>query len=590
MSALLADVLFEALANGLWRGAVLTLTVALLLRMFRWTTAAERYAVWLAVLMVIALAPAAEVVVRSIQPVEAAAPLAVIDTTLAVSERAPTGTGSVFVARWRPVEVAAAPFLLLWLAVGVFFAVRLWRRCSLASELKRSSAAPGPELAAAVEAWERGLTARRVGVTRVSRRLRTPAAVGWLTPEVLLPSCAATEVRDGDLEMLWKHEQAHVSRRDDWTQLFAEVMVAAAWFHPAAYWVGRRLKEERELACDEAVLAGGVSAHRYAGALGRWAERAAMSELPAGAMALGRSRALIIRRIEMLLSPSRNHRRNGGRLAFAATLVGCVAAAGLFILGGPTAIRAQSPVTDADVEVEQPDVAVEVADPIVVVPTVQAEVRVDVRTPVVQVDVVDPVLLSQAAPPAPSPADPVPPTPPAPSVALTPPTPPVPAVPPARPNGDRREQSRAMDEHARRWREQMRPELEAIQQEAQRMRQYVRENFAPQQEKLQALAQQLAEEHRKTIRPLAEKMAQLGAKMGQAFDAEQRDELRKQMDQVAKRMEERGPEFQRLEEAMNRIRIGMGPFEQRMEELSEALRQKQEALEETRREFEESRK
>jgi beta-lactamase regulating signal transducer with metallopeptidase domain len=223
MSGLPLDALFEALANGLWRGSLLAAAAALLLRFVKRTTAGERYAVWLAILTVIALAPMAEVAMRSMQPVEAAAPLVMVETTLPAADWTGPETAAEVAPRWQPWEVAAAPFLMLWLAVGALFAVRLGRRCLLACSLKRSSAAPERELAAAVEGWERDLTAQRVGSTRVSLSLRSPAAVGWLAPAVLLPESAETDIQGSDLEMLWRHEQAHVSRRDDWTQLLAEV-------------------------------------------------------------------------------------------------------------------------------------------------------------------------------------------------------------------------------------------------------------------------------------------------------------------------------------------------------------------------------
>ena len=584
MSATVTDALFEALANGLWRGGLLVIVTALLLRLIKRTTAAERYAVWLAVLTAIALAPAAEVAARWIEPVTPA-PVAAMDVRWAAEEWTSPLTAVQIEPRWNALELVAAPYLMLWLAVGAYFAVRLARRCSLAAALKRSSAAPEPELAAALQEWERGLTACRVGATRVSQCLHSPAAVGWLAPAVLLPRSAAAEVHGGDLEMLWRHEQAHVARRDDWTQLLSEALFAAAWFHPAAYWVRRQLEKERELACDEAVLDGGVEAHRYAGALGRWAERAAMSELPAGVMGLGRSRALIIRRIEMLLSPSRILRRNSGRQVFGASLAAAAAVAGLLIVGGPTAIRAQSVVK---VEAaKHSDIVVDVSEPVVVIPTLQPEVRIEIPAPVTQVEVnVEPALLSQAAPPAPP--TPTPQPAPAPSAAPAPPVPPVPPAPPLQQDEEFSERERAAAEQGRRWREELQPELDEIQREARRIQKYVRESFRPQQEKIQAAAQRLAEEHRGSIAPLAREMAEIGAKIGQVFDSDEREELQRQMQEVAKRMEERRPELQRLEEEIGRIQIDMRPFEQRMKELGEALKEKHEALEEARREFEES--
>jgi beta-lactamase regulating signal transducer with metallopeptidase domain len=593
MSGPYADILFEALANGVWRGVALTLVAALLVRVFKGvTTAAERYAVWMAMLTVIALAPMVEVAWRFMQRAEPAPALMAVEMSPAAAERMLPDAAGEILPRWQAVEVAGAPFVMLWLAVGAFFAVRLWKRCTLASKLKKESIPPDPELAAAVDRWGRDLSAGRIGSTRVSQRLQSPAAVGWLQPAVLLPQSAEEDVHGGDLEMLWMHEQAHVSRRDDWTQLLSECLFAAAWFHPAAYWLRGQLEKDRELACDEAVLDAGVAAHRYAGALGRWAERAALSELPAGVVGLGRSRALIIRRIEMLLSPSRILRRNSGRLAFGASLATAAAAVGLLCVGVPTAIRAQSAVEpDVQVNFENgPVVEVEIVEPVEVTPeltapVVQTDVRIDVAAPVTALPVkVNPVLLSQAAPPAP----PAPASAPAPAAVPGPPAPPAPPAPPRRRDQEMRENARARADEARRWREELRPEIEEIRREAQRMREYVRDSIRPQQERIREAARAMAEEHRRSIEPLAREMAQLGAKMGQAFNSVERDELQRQMEAVAKRIEERQPELQRLQQEMERIEIDMKPFEERLKALGDQLQQKHEALEKARRELEDA--
>src|ERR1700732_3432129 len=56
----------------------------------------------------------------------------------------------------------------------------------------------------------------------------------------------------------------HVRRRDN---LFASVHMAVEavfWFHPLVWWIGARLVQERERACDETVLSLGNEAHDYA--------------------------------------------------------------------------------------------------------------------------------------------------------------------------------------------------------------------------------------------------------------------------------------------------------------------------------------
>ncbi len=306
MTAFPIDALFEALANSLWRGMLLVIVVAIALRVLKRVTAAERYSVWFAVLLVIAAAPVVETAVIWMAASES--PLSVV-TSFATLDALPRATGSdvPVESAWRisPLLAVPQPLIFVWLAVAALVVVRLGRRCSLALTLKRDSMGPGVELAIELAEWEQSLQSRRLALTRVTEQMESPVAIGWIDPAVLLPEGCEQRLGWEDVELLWRHEHAHLARRDDWTQLAAEGMCAVMWFHPAIYWIRRELNREREMACDEAVLNGGIEASSYARALGRWAEQTTMRDLPVGAMGIGRSQAQVIRRIEMLLSPSR---------------------------------------------------------------------------------------------------------------------------------------------------------------------------------------------------------------------------------------------------------------------------------------------
>ncbi len=90
-----------------------------------------------------------------------------------------------------------------------------------------------------------------------------PGVVGFLRPVLVLPAQLLEHLNPRQLGAILTHELCHVHRRDN---LFAGVhmMVEAIfWFHPLVWWIGSRMVEERELACDEEVLRMGCEPSDY---------------------------------------------------------------------------------------------------------------------------------------------------------------------------------------------------------------------------------------------------------------------------------------------------------------------------------------
>jgi hypothetical protein len=67
-----------------------------------------------------------------------------------------------------------------------------------------------------------------------------------------------------DLNVILLHEFAHLRRWDDWTNLIQKIVGALFFFHPAVWWIEKRISVEREMACDDAVLAETANPHGYA--------------------------------------------------------------------------------------------------------------------------------------------------------------------------------------------------------------------------------------------------------------------------------------------------------------------------------------
>jgi WD40 repeat protein/beta-lactamase regulating signal transducer with metallopeptidase domain len=103
-------------------------------------------------------------------------------------------------------------------------------------------------------------------------RISVPVVVGIVRPMILLPCALATGFDPSQLEALLTHELAHIRRFDPLVNLLQRLIEVSLFFHPAVWYVSRRVSAERENACDDLVLSAGWPAVRYAQALLQMAE------------------------------------------------------------------------------------------------------------------------------------------------------------------------------------------------------------------------------------------------------------------------------------------------------------------------------
>jgi TonB family protein len=118
---------------------------------------------------------------------------------------------------------------------------------------------------------------------RTSRALLEPALVGILRPVLLLPQGITEQLTPSQLDAVLEHELSHWRRRDNLTAAVHMVVEAVFWFHPLVWWIGARLVEERERACDEAVVRAGHDGRTYAEAILNVCERYVASALKCAA-------------------------------------------------------------------------------------------------------------------------------------------------------------------------------------------------------------------------------------------------------------------------------------------------------------------
>ncbi len=106
-----------------------------------------------------------------------------------------------------------------------------------------------------------------------------PGVVGIRRPVLLWPRHLADGLHRDHIESIVAHELSHVMRRDNLLALVHLVVSAAFWFHPLVWWIGARLVEERERACDEQVVACGQRPATYAAGILKTCERCVASPL-----------------------------------------------------------------------------------------------------------------------------------------------------------------------------------------------------------------------------------------------------------------------------------------------------------------------
>ena len=156
-----------------------------------------------------------------------------------------------------------------------------------------------------------------------SERVQVPAAIGLFRPVVVVPRWVLDELSAGELNQVLLHELAHLRRRDAWTNLAQQIVKAVFFFHPAVWWIERKISLEREMACDDAVLAETENPRAYAECLKHLAEKTLLRRSVALAQAvLGRVRQTSMRVAQILDSRPARGAKHGWRAAFSlATLV-----------------------------------------------------------------------------------------------------------------------------------------------------------------------------------------------------------------------------------------------------------------------------
>jgi len=247
---LLAQLVAERAVNSIPGGLLIAGFAWLMLRVMRKQNSGTRFAVWFSALVAIAglsLVPALSspsAVPRAMRP-------------------------EIMLPRFWAVAIFAVwIFIAALAATRVVVGLRNLRRLRRTGREIAASELP-PELR---EMLAQCKVVRSVTV-RSSSEVTVPTAIGFFKPVILIPEWALQDLPAGELKIVLLHEFAHLRRWDDWTNLTQKIIRSAFFFHPAVWWIERRLSLEREMACDDAVLAKTENPRAYAECLVSLAEK-----------------------------------------------------------------------------------------------------------------------------------------------------------------------------------------------------------------------------------------------------------------------------------------------------------------------------
>jgi hypothetical protein len=241
-----AQIAVERILNALPEGLLIALFAWALLRGLRRQNSGTRFAVWFLALLTVAALPLLG---------GFGGGRAVMTSGMAWGTARPAIT----------IPGGWALFAILAWALGACVAmVRLtagfWRLRGL-----RRSCTPivAADLNPAVRKTLDAISADSI-IIATSEDVRVPAAIGFWKRTIVLPAWALQELPPADLNVILLHEFAHLRRGDDWTNLIQKIVRALFFFHPAVWWIENQLSVEREMACDDAVLAETANPHGYA--------------------------------------------------------------------------------------------------------------------------------------------------------------------------------------------------------------------------------------------------------------------------------------------------------------------------------------
>lgn len=246
-----AEIAVGRVLNSLPAGFLVAVFAWIVLRSLPRQNSGTRFAVWFAALLAVAGLPF----------------IGILDGGSSFSLNGSSGPGILSAPITLPANWALILFMG-WLVIAVAamtsLAFGMWR---LRAMRKDCTVIDVATLHPAVQKTIHDFAPPRSVMIATSESVRVPAAIGFWKPMIVIPDWALRELPPEELNAILLHEHAHLERWDDWSNLVQKAVRAVFFFHPAMWWIEKQLSVEREMACDDAVLAHTGNPRGYAACL-----------------------------------------------------------------------------------------------------------------------------------------------------------------------------------------------------------------------------------------------------------------------------------------------------------------------------------
>jgi len=237
----------DAGLNWLWQGCVVALVSFVTLRLLERARANVRYVVcWAALLLIVVLPALPSLGTDATRPDSLSS---TADAVLSVPD-----------VWWT----SSAVMLAAWTVWASAYVVRfMWAMVALCRARARSRPFPS-QAETTLCHWRRMRSGGRRAALVLSDSVPTAAVLGCGAPLIAVSPSLLARLDADELDRVLIHEWAHVQRRDDLVTILQIVIRIVAGWHPAVWWIERRLHIEREIACDEVTIAVTGSPKSYA--------------------------------------------------------------------------------------------------------------------------------------------------------------------------------------------------------------------------------------------------------------------------------------------------------------------------------------